>query len=165
MAAISFLPQELLTMVAAGFVARLVAKIGTPLTLLCGMISFGTGLFLLTYIHPSLGYMYGVLPGTLLIGLGAAMVLVSGSIAATVGIRQEQQGLASGLWNTGPQIGTALGIAIVMAVSSPHANKWLIQSENINIAELSLSVNGYKTAFAAAILLAVVGLCSALLSR
>ncbi|GIP34012.1 MFS transporter [Paenibacillus sp. J2TS4] len=165
MAAFSFLPQELLTMVAAGFVSRLVSKSGVQLILSAGMISFGLGLWLLTFITPTMGYLYAVLPGTLFIGLGAALVLVSGSIAATAGIHPEQQGLASGLWNTGPQIGTALGIAIVSAVTNLDTNpvQVQVQGSSVSMAESALGVSGFQSAFATAMIFAGIGLCSALL--
>lgn len=148
-------------MAASGFVARLVAMAGIRRVLSAGMMSFGLGLFLLTFISPSGGYFYTVLPGTLFIGLGAALVLVSGSIAATAGIRPEQQGLASGLWNTGPQIGTALGVAIVMAVANTHKRILQGNGEATTVAESALSVNSYQSALAAAIIFAGIGLFSA----
>lgn len=161
-AAIALLPQEVLTMVAAFFVARFVSKIGTRWVLSAGMVSFGIGLFILTLISPSSGYVHAVLPGTLFIGLGAAMVLVSGSIAATAGIRSEQQGLASGLWNAGPQIGMSLGMTIMIAVANTRRQTLLDQVETTSLSEAFVWTSGYQYALASAIIFAGLGLCSAL---
>lgn len=157
-AGMAFLPQELLTMISASFMARLVSKLGLRMVLSLGMLSFAVGLFLLSMITAASNYMLEVLPGTLFIGLGAAMVLVSGSIAATAGIQSDQQGLASGLWNTGPQLGTALGIAVVLAIASFNASEIEPQS-----AESPGTIMGYGFAFKAALVFTAVGLCSSLL--
>src|SRR6266480_4889357 len=59
-----------------------------------------------------------ILPGTLLVGLGVAFQIVTVAIAATDGVADDEQGLASGLFNTSQQVGSALGVAILVAVAS-----------------------------------------------
>ena len=138
-AAAVFLPQELLTMAAAGLAARALSGIGLARTLSLGLLAFALGFLLLAFlVRPDSGAWYGVLPGTLCIGFGAAMVLVAGSAAATSEVPPERQGTASGLWNTGPHIGSAVGIAAVTALSG---------------------AGGYPAAFAAGAVFAGIGLC------
>jgi len=53
-----------------------------------------------------------------LVGLGVAFQIVTVAIAATEGVADDEQGLASGLFNTSQQVGSALGVAILVAVAS-----------------------------------------------
>jgi len=161
MAAIAFLPQEFMTMVCAIFIGRWAVKSRIYKILAGGMISFGLGLWFLTNINPEGGYFTTILPGTLLIGLGAAMVLVSGSIAATTRIQTEYQGVASGLWNTGPQIGTSFGIATLMAVASTRTRSLQNQSHSALMDDPSIWVSGFQAAFVVGIIFAGIGLCTA----
>ena len=160
-AAIAYLPQEFMTMVTAFFVGRWAVKFGTYKILVGGMSSFGLGLMFLANINPDVGYFTSILPGTLLIGLGAAMVLVSGSIIVTTQIQTEYQGVASGLWNTGPQIGTAFGIATLMAVASTRASSLQDQSHSVSMDNYSIWVSGFQAAFVVGIIFAGIGLCAA----
>ena len=66
--------------------------------------------------HPS--YAAGVLPGLLTLGLGAGLVFVAAFVSSAAGIPAEHAGLASGLVMTGHEIGAALGVAILGAVSA-----------------------------------------------
>jgi MFS family permease len=58
-----------------------------------------------------------LVPGLVLIGLGFAFVFGPLAIAATEGIDEAEQGLASGLFNASVQFGGALMLAIVAAVN------------------------------------------------
>ena len=54
--------------------------------------------------------------------LGMGAVFMPLTLVATTGLRDEDQGLASGLFNTSQQIGGALGLAILstLAASQTH---------------------------------------------
>ncbi len=52
----------------------------------------------------------------LLVGVGFALVFPSVNVAATTGVADHEQGLASGLVNTSMQVGGALVLAVVTAV-------------------------------------------------
>ncbi len=66
-------------------------------------------LFLRLDEHSS--YVVLVLPSMLLLGVGFALAFPSVNIAATDGVADEEQGLASGLVNTAIQVGTAVVLA------------------------------------------------------
>ena len=61
-----------------------------------------------------------MLPTFLLVGLGFALAYGPLSIAATNGIVPEEQGLAGGLVQTSMQIGPALVLAVVTAVTDAN---------------------------------------------
>ena len=58
-----------------------------------------------------------VLPGFIVIGLGAGPMFVAISVVAMAGIRHEQSGLASGVMMTGHEVGAALGVASLTAIA------------------------------------------------
>jgi hypothetical protein len=86
-----------------------------------GLIAASGGAFLLyrTAHHPS--YATGVLPGLVVLGLGAGIVFVAVFISATAGIPAAHAGTASGLLMTGHEIGAALGVALLAVVSAGSA--------------------------------------------
>jgi hypothetical protein len=83
-----------------------------------GLVVSALGAFLLDYgtTHPS--YLGGVLPGLVVVGVGAGLVFVAVFISASAGIPAEHAGTASGLIMTGHEIGAALGVAILAAVAA-----------------------------------------------
>ena len=64
------------------------------------------------------GYLDGVLPALLTTAPGVGLVFVAVTVAATSGVGERQSGLASGLVNMTKQVGTAIGIAVLVALSS-----------------------------------------------
>ena len=61
-------------------------------------------------------YPVAILPTMLLLGLGFALTYPAVNMAATSGVPDHEQGLASGLVSTSFQLGGAVGLAIVTAV-------------------------------------------------
>ena len=57
----------------------------------------------------------------LLLGLGFALTYPAVNMAATSGVADHEQGLASGLVSTSFQLGGAVGLAIVTAVITSRA--------------------------------------------
>jgi len=59
-----------------------------------------------------------ILPTMLLLGLAMALIFPALNVAATSGVADKEQGLASGLVNTSIQLGGAVVLAIVTAAIS-----------------------------------------------
>jgi hypothetical protein len=57
-----------------------------------------------------------ILPSMLLIGLSFVTIFPCINVQATTGVRDAEQGMASGLVNASIQIGAAVGLAVVTAV-------------------------------------------------
>ncbi|WP_342234487.1 MFS transporter [Inquilinus sp. OTU3971] len=95
----------------------LVARFGNARVILGGLVfaAVGYGLFL----RLSLDWTYATMFPTMLL-LGFAFSLAYGplTIAATDGVAEDEQGLASGLVNTAFQFGAALGLSAVSAISA-----------------------------------------------
>jgi len=83
-----------------------------------GMIVTIIGMILLTFLPVEGSYAMNVLPSILLTSLGMGAVFMPLTLVATTGLKNEDQGLASGLFNTSQQIGGALGLAILSTLAA-----------------------------------------------
>jgi len=139
----AFLPHSLVVLFAAGATEKLVRRYGAKSVLIGGMLSFGAGFALLTGIGPEGGYWTAVLPGTLLVGLGVATIIVAAVIAATSGAAPQEQGLASGVWNTAIPVGSAIGMASLTLVAQMRVSDLAGSGVDAALAE----VEGFRAAF------------------
>lgn len=95
---------------------RLVRRYGNPAVILAGVVSAGAGYLL--FLRLSLDWTYAAMfPTFVLIGLGFSFAYGPLTIAATDGVDEHEQGVASALLNTAFQFGAALGVALVSAVT------------------------------------------------
>jgi hypothetical protein len=83
------------------------------------------GLYWLSRIPVDGSYVADILPGILVISLGGGGVFVGATTAANAGVGEDKAGLAAGLLNTGQQVGTALGLAILSALATAHTTALL----------------------------------------
>ncbi|GAA4568209.1 MFS transporter [Planotetraspora kaengkrachanensis] len=146
--ALAFLPAGLLVAITSTKMGKLADRFGTAKLIALGTLSLIAGYvqFLRIDEHPSLATM--VLPGMVLLGIAFALTFPSLNIQATNGVRDEEQGLASGLLNTSGQVGGAVVLAVVTAVLTSGT-----QSDPIG---------GFKAAITVSVAFALVGLVVAL---
>ncbi|MFC4102414.1 MFS transporter [Paenibacillus xanthanilyticus] len=114
---LSFLPLTLSAFVGAKLINTMLAKVGVAGTIATGMGLGGIGFLMLTGLSAS-GSAWGMIPGTVIIGIGQALVFTTMFIAGSAGIEPKEQGVASALISTGQQIGGAIGLAVIMALIS-----------------------------------------------
>jgi MFS family permease len=76
---------------------------------------------------------------------------------ATTGLENEDQGLASGLFNTSQQVGGALGLAILTTVAVNHTSDAAL-ADPFNPASLPSVVHGWQWAFGGAAVLVAASL-------
>jgi MFS family permease len=118
--ALAFLPGGLLVAFGSPRLGPFVDRYGTPRIILVGSAAFLAGYALFLRVGESFSYAAIFLPTMLLIGAGFALCFPAFNMQATAGVRDEEQGLASGLVNTSFQVGGAIGLAIVTAVVSAN---------------------------------------------
>lgn len=102
--------------------------------------------------------MVNVLPASLLGALGMSLAYIPGTIASMSGAKPEETGLASGLVNTSYQIGSALGLAIIVAIIAAKTDmgQGAIDVELLN--------DGFRTAFKSAAVVSGLGALIAVFS-
>jgi len=116
---LSFLPLTISAFVGARLVNRLVTSIGVSGTIASGMGIGAVGFLLLAQLSET-GSAWGIIPGTVIAGLGQALVFTTMYIAASTGIDVLEQGVASAVVSTGQQIGGSIGLAVLMALITAH---------------------------------------------
>jgi MFS family permease len=114
--ALGFLPAGALVALSATRMGAVVDRFGTARLLPLGLLFLTAGYALFLRLGEHSGYVALVLPSMVLLGLGFALAFPSVNIAATNGVADDEQGLASGLVNTAMQIGSAIVLAAVTAV-------------------------------------------------
>jgi len=137
-AGLAFLPFTAGIMLSAGLASSFAPRVGVRIVSGIGLVIAAAGLLLLTRIPVDGSYVSSVLPSLLLTSFGMGGVFVSLTLVATTGLEDEDQGLASGLFNTSQQIGGALGLAILTTIAAG-------QTSNGSHAAL---VHGFHYAFA-----------------
>jgi predicted MFS family arabinose efflux permease len=93
----------------------LVNRFGNARVLVVGMALAVLAFLLLLPVGPDWSF-WAMLPAFLALGLAFTLAYGPLTIAATDGVADEEQGLASGLLTTSFQFGAALGLAVVTAV-------------------------------------------------
>ena len=125
-AGFAFLPMTLLIGVGAGISAQLLGRIGPRPLLLVGPTLSAAGLLLLAVrLQPDSSYLTVVLPSLALVAIGMGLAFVALTSAAVAGVPQDDSGIASALLNAGQQVGGALGLAVLTAVSTARTSNLL----------------------------------------
>jgi EmrB/QacA subfamily drug resistance transporter len=147
-AGVAFLPFTAGIMVSAGIASGFAPRIGVRPVAAAGMILTAIGMLFFARMPVHGSYAVDVLPGMILASLGMGAVFMPLTLIATTGLEDEDQGLASGLFNTSQQIGGALGLAILstIAASKTHGG---------SPAQL---VHGFHYAFAGGAVIVLLGL-------
>lgn len=153
---LAFLPLAGMILITSNTSSRLVTRFGVKRFLVGGLILLGVGVLLLTGMSPHGTFVGTLLPGMLIIALGMGPVFSTMVIAATSGVSNDEQGLASGLLNTTLQVGSGLCLAIIAAVSTGRA-----ASLGAN-AGLSALTSGFQYALYVCAGFAVLGVFAAL---
>jgi EmrB/QacA subfamily drug resistance transporter len=117
-AGLAFLPFTAGIMVSAGIASQFAPKLGVRIVASTGMLLSAAGLLLLTTLPVHGSYVANVLPSILLSALGIGAVFMSLTLIATTGLEAEDQGLASGIFNTSQQVGGALGLAVLSTLAA-----------------------------------------------
>jgi len=117
-AGLSVLPFTAGIMVSAGLASSLAPRLGVRPVAAVGMILTALGMLLFARMPVDGSYVSDVLPPMIVAALGMGAVFMPVTLVATTGLKDEDQGLASGLFNTSQQIGGALGLAILSTVAA-----------------------------------------------
>jgi MFS family permease len=144
------LPIALSIIVFAGVASQIVTRAGYKTTLFVGLLVAAGGLLWFAQVSPSGSFLADILGPSIVTGLGLAFAFVAGTIAATTGVSGEQAGLASGLVNTSQQIGGALGLAVLIALSTAR-------TDAVDAALPVALTEGYQAGFLGGAALAVLG--------
>jgi EmrB/QacA subfamily drug resistance transporter len=117
-AGLAFLPLAAALVVGTHLAAHVSAHASARVVAGIGLAVAAGGSLLLSQASMDASYVANLLPGLVIVGLGAGMVFVAVSASAMGGIPDEHAGMASGFMMTGHEIGAALGVAVLSAIAT-----------------------------------------------
>ena len=159
---LAFLPANLIMgFFSLGLSARVVMRFGLRRPLAAGLLLAACGLALFARAPVDGTFVVDVLPGMILLGIGAGVAFNPMLLAAMSDVDPSESGLASGIVNTSFMMGGALGLAVLASLAAAHTDT-MLASESA-VAALN---SGYHAAFLfGAIFAAVAGALGGLLLR
>ncbi len=144
---LAFLPSNLImALCSLGFSARVVMRFGLRGPLVGGLACAAVGLALFARAPVDGAFVVDVLPGMLLLGLGAGIAFNPLLLAAMSDVAESESGLASGIVNTSFMMGGALGLAVLASLAAAHTGGAGPLAGAAGIAALN---DGYRLAFGA----------------
>ena len=140
---LAFMPHAVVAFFAARVVPRVVDRFGPRPIMAWGAAIFGGSVLLLAAMTPTGSYAIELLPALAITPIGILFGFIASMIAATSGMPDDEQGLASGLLATSQQIGQALGLAVILNVVAFAERRGLLEG----LAEAPARVQGYRWGF------------------
>ncbi|MBW0104176.1 MFS transporter [Pseudonocardia sp. KRD291] len=116
----AFLPMTIAIAVASTVAGRLIGRTGPLPLLVTSALLTTVALASLSFIAPDSTYLGRLLPAFLLAGLGLGLAFVALTSAAVGSAPVQDSSIAAALFNAGQQIGGALGLAVLTAVSTAY---------------------------------------------
>src|ERR671914_5257 len=127
-----------------GASSRLIRLLGVKHSLVAGLGLLAVAMLMFVATPSANGsFVTHVLPASLIAAGGMSLAYIPALMSAVSHARKEESGLASGIVNTSYQIGSALGLAIVVAIASAQT----LLDENNGVGSIDALNNGYHLAF------------------
>ncbi|TMC97849.1 MAG: DHA2 family efflux MFS transporter permease subunit [Chloroflexi bacterium] len=156
---LAFLPVAVsIGVLSLGWSARLTMRFGARRLLTPALITIAVGLGLLMRLPVHSTYAIDLLPGMLLLGVGAGLTFPALATLAMSGATESDSGLASGLLNTTAQVGGALGLAVMATVAASKTESLLAAGQSLPNA----LTGGFRLVFGISAALIVAGIVLAL---
>jgi EmrB/QacA subfamily drug resistance transporter len=141
---LAFLPANLIMAAfSLGLSARIVMKFGWRRPLAFGLLCAAAGLALFARAPLDGNFVYDVLPGMTLLGIGAGIAFNPLLLGAMSDVSPADSGLASGMVNTAFMMGGALGLAVLASLAAAQTDSQLADGVGATAALNS----GYRLAF------------------
>jgi MFS family permease len=133
---------------------RLISRFGARPTVIAGMALIAAGLAWFARVPVHGIYLRDVLPSMVLLGVGGGAAFPALAALAMADAGPDDAGLASGVFSTTAEVGSALGLA-VLATLSASRYKLLVGH---GVSDVAAQTSGYRLAFVVAALLVVAAL-------
>jgi len=141
---LAFLPSNIIMAVCSlGLSARIVTRYGLRRPLVFGLLCAAVGLALFARAPVDGSIAVDVLPGMLLLGVGAGIAFNPLLLAAMIDVDDSESGLASGIVNTSFMMGGALGLAVLASLAALHTGA----AGANGTSEIAALNDGYRLAF------------------
>jgi EmrB/QacA subfamily drug resistance transporter len=129
---LAFMPVAVtIGVLSLGMSARLTTRFGPRKVLVPALVLVAAGLGLYTRVPVHSSYLVDLLPGMVLLGVGAGLVFPALATLAMSSATESDSGLASGLLNTTAQVGGALGLAVLATLAASQTARLLIGGDDV----------------------------------
>lgn len=166
---LAFLPMVAMIIVSSTSAnVKLLARVGARPLVPTGMALGAAGMLYLTGLGAESSYAADILPALLIMGVGFGLIFAPSIATATLGVVDDDAGVASAMVNTSQQIGGSIGTALLstLAVSATESFTAAAGAAPTPALLEQAAVHGYTTAFYwSAAIFALGAVVSALLLR
>jgi EmrB/QacA subfamily drug resistance transporter len=162
---LAFMPLPIALVISAAIVqGALVTRLPSRALIGFGLLISMAGMIMLTQIGVHTHYYEWTLPGLALVGLGAGSATIVGLDMSSVGVADEDIGVAGSLANVVQQIGPAIGIAVLSTFAATATSTYVTGHAGADDLAARATVHGFTTAFwySTAIFAAAAVICTAL---
>ncbi|MGI5519973.1 MFS transporter [Micromonospora sp. CA-259024] len=156
-AGLAYLPFNVGVGIMAAVSSRLVARVPPRVVSAPGLVVAAGGMAWLSTLTPHSSYWTTLMPAMFLVALGLGATFVPMTLCSVRGVADSDSGIAAAVLNTAQQIGGAVGLAVLAAISQAYAHDRLDGAEtylNGNSALLPQALDaltyGYTRAFVVA---------------
>ena len=157
---LSYLPFGVTIGAGIGLGTALMPRIGVRPLLSGGFILGAVGLLLTSSINPNPSYASHILPGMIVLALGAGLSFPAIGNASLHGVTGQDSSLASGVQNAMQQIGGALGLSTIVTIALRRASSQIAHG----VPPSTAFTHGYVLGFrVGAVLLLVAGVLTLVL--
>jgi EmrB/QacA subfamily drug resistance transporter len=161
---LAFLPLTVMIVLTATTVqTRILHRTGARPLVMTGMTLGFVAMLIFTQLTPNASYITHVLPGLLLTGVGMGCVFAPAFSTATLGVPNNEAGIASAMVNTSQQVGGSVGTALLSTIFASSAASFVASHAHTAGLASAASIHGYTTAFEWAAALFAAGLLVATL--
>ena len=122
---VAYITLTFAVIVFANVAQALSLRLGIRRVLPVGLLLSAVALVLYARLPVDGHYFWDLFPGFLIGGIGMALGFIPLTIGALAGVRHDEAGVASGLVNTGQQIGGAIGVAAATTIAATSTSNYL----------------------------------------
>ena len=160
-AGLSFLPLAISIVIGTRLGGRLVGRLGIARTLAAGMAFGAVGLLLYLRL-PAAGSLADLIPGMIVAGLGQGVAFTTLYVAASTGVPEGNEGVASAMAMTAQQLGGSVGLALLVALLAERVTALGGTMSASSIRPASVATSALHLNFAAQGVIAIIGAATAL---
>jgi MFS family permease len=162
MSGVAFLPMVACIMFSSITAnVRLVPRFGARPLVPTGMVMGAAGMLYLTGLSPHSSYAVAILPALLVMGLGFGLIFAPSIATATLGVGQEDAGVASAMVNVSQQVGGSIGTALLSTIAFTATTSFVTSHAASPGLAAQAAVHGYTTAFTWSAVIFLIGAVAA----
>lgn len=142
-AGLAYLPFSVTLGVSSVLTTKLLERFSALPFLAIGPAVAAVGLYIMSTLDAGSSYAGALMPALMIVSFGFGMAFVPLLGVATAGVPERDSGIASGLVTSNQQIGGAIGIAVMVTLSTTVMNDQLAAGAQ----QVAAMLDGFSTAF------------------